>query len=111
MQFFNWVKSLFSSRGKALSLYRRGMARANKRDHVGALDDYTATIDMPNVPPDVKAMALYNRPLVYSAHHETAQAVDDLNRVLAMAETPHEIKTEARRRLERMKRQASKNTD
>ena len=104
MRISNWLKSLFSSRGEALSLYRRGMARAKKQDHEGAIDDYTATIDMPCAPPDVKAMALYNRALVYSADEDNPKSIDDLNMVLAMAKIPADIKTEARRKLERMKR-------
>ena len=35
------------------------------------------------------------------------KATDDLNMVLAMATTPTDVKTEARRKLERMKRQSS----
>ena len=35
------------------------------------------------------------------------KATDDLNMVLAMATTPTDVKTEARRELERMKRQSS----
>jgi tetratricopeptide (TPR) repeat protein len=105
---FNWWKSLFSSRGKALSLYRRGMARAKEQDHEGAIDDYTATIDMPHAPPDVKAMARYNRALVYAADEDNTKAINDLSMILAMAETPADIKAEARRKLERMKRHSSK---
>jgi hypothetical protein len=108
MNIFNWLKSLFTGRGKALLLYRRGMARAKKHDHQGAIDDYTATVDMPNAPTDVKAMALYNRALVYAAVEDNPKAIDDLNKVLATVEAPAEIKTEARRKLERMKRQSSK---
>lgn len=108
MRFSYWLKSLFSSRGKALSLYRRGMARAKKQDHEGAIDDYTTTIGLPHTPPDVKAMALYNRALVYAAHEDHPKALDDLHLVLTMAATPEDIKTEARRKLERMKRQSGK---
>lgn len=106
MSVFTWLKSLFSNRGKALLLYRRGMARAKKRDHEGAILDYTAAIDMPNAPPDVVAMALYNRALAYAAEEGNPKAIDDLRKVLAMTKTPAGIKTEARRKLERMKRQS-----
>jgi len=111
MSLLKWLKSLFTGRGKALLLYRRGMARAKKHDHQGAIDDYTALIDMPNTPPDVKAMALYNRALVYSADaadENNSKAIKDLNMVLATAKAPTDVKTEARRKLERMKRQSSK---
>ena len=108
MSVVNWIKSRFSSRAKALSLYRRGMACAQRQDHQGAIDDYGATIDMPNGPPDVRAMALFNRALVYAADGDDAKATDDLNLVLAMAKTPPDVKTEARRKLKRMRRQSSK---
>jgi len=84
-----------------------GMARAQRQDHQGAIDDYVAIIDVPNGPSDVKSMALYNRALVYAADGDDEKATDDLNLVLAMAKTPTEVKTEARRKLERMKRQPS----
>lgn len=61
MNIFNWLKSLLTSRGKAMSLYRRGMAKAERHDNEGALGDYTATIEMSTAPADVKAMAFYNR--------------------------------------------------
>ena len=84
------------------------MERAKRQDHAGAIDDYTATINMPHVPPDVKAMALFNRALMLSADGDNPLARDDLNVVLAMAETPTEVRTEARRKLVRMERQSSK---
>ena len=111
MNILKWLKSLFNGRGKALLLYRRGMARAKKHDHQGAIDDYSALIDMPNTPPDVKAMALYNRALVYSADavdEGNSKAIKDLNMVLSTANAPADVKTEARRKLERMKRHADK---
>ena len=110
MNTFNWVTGRFSSQGKPLSLYRRGRARAKMGDHQGAIDDYTVTIDMPDAPANVKAMALFNRALVYAADGDDAEATDDLNMVLAMAKTPPDVKTEARRKLERMKRQLSLGT-
>ena len=50
MKLFDWFNIRFSGGGKALSLYRRGMTRAKKHDHQGAIDDYTAMIAMPNAP-------------------------------------------------------------
>jgi hypothetical protein len=108
MSIVNWLKSRFSCRAKALSLYRRGMKRAQRQDHQGAIVDYGATIDMPNGPPDVKAMALYNRALIYAANGDHKKATDDLNMVLALPTSPTDVKTEARRKLERMRRQSSK---
>ncbi len=108
MNILEWLKGRLSSRGKALSLYRRGMERAKRQDHAGAFDDYTATIGMAGVPPDVKAMALFNRALVLAADGDNLLAIDDLNVVLALAETPKEVRTEARRKIVRMERQANK---
>ena len=96
------LKSLFSSRAKALSLYRRGMARAKQHEHRGAIDDYTATVDMPSAPSDVKAMALYNRALVHVAVGDDRKGVDDLDAVLAMDQAPANIKTVARQKLAKM---------
>ena len=42
MSFMNWLKSCLSQRGKALSLYQSGMAKANKRDYGGAIADYSS---------------------------------------------------------------------
>jgi len=39
MNAFSWLTDHFSNRGKALSLYKRGMKKAKKHDHQGALDD------------------------------------------------------------------------
>ena len=107
MSILDWLKNRFSGRNKALSLYRRGMERAKRQDHAGAIDDYTATINMPQVPPDVKAMALFNRALILSADGDSTQALDDLNMVLTMAATPTEVRIEARRKVVRMERHAS----
>jgi hypothetical protein len=108
MQILERLKEWYSGRGKALSRYRRGMERAKRQDHAGAIDDYTATINMPQVPPDVKAMALFNRALILASDGDNPQAKTDLNRVLAMAETPADVRTEARRKLVRMERQTSR---
>ena len=99
MYAFNWLTDHFSSRGKALSLYRRGMAKAKKHDHQGAIDDYTMTIDMPDTPPNVKAMVLYNRALVHVATGDFCKGADDLEAVLAMDEAPVNVKTMARQKL------------
>ena len=61
MSFARWLASCFSRRGKALSLYRTGMAKAEKRDYEGAIADYSTAIELAKIPADVKAMALYNR--------------------------------------------------
>lgn len=107
MNAFHWLTGHFSNRGKALSLYKRGMGRAKKHDHQGAVDDYTMIIGMLHTPADVKAMALYNRALVYAAAGENPKATDDLNMVLAMTGALSHVKTEARRLLVRMQRRSN----
>jgi hypothetical protein len=111
MSFTDWVKSYFSHRGKALSLYRSGMAKANQRDYEGAIADYSAAIRAPHIPTDVKAMAIYNRALAYSAIHDVARAAEDLAAVLAMPEVPASIKTHAQERRERIQHRDKRGTD
>lgn len=94
-----------------MSLYRRGMAKAKSRDRQGAIDDYTATIDVPDVPTDVKAMALFNRALVYVAGGDNGKGVDDLEAVLAMDETLVNVKTMARQKLFRMESRTGKSNE
>jgi len=100
----SWLKGYFSHRGKALSLYRRAIAKANKRDFAGAILDYSAAVEAPSVPADVRAMALYNRALAYSAIHEDDKAAEDLATVLAMPGLPDNIKVAADQRRERIRR-------
>lgn len=111
MSFIAWMKSWFSHRGKALSLYRSGMAKANKRDYDGAIADYSDSIRAPNIPKDVKAMALYNRALAYSAIHEDEKSAEDLTAVLEMSGLPKNIKMEAQERRERIRRRNERETD
>lgn len=99
MKTFKWLKSRFSSRGMALTHCRRGMARAKKHDHQGAIDDYTETIERPDTPADVKAMARYNRELVHVATGEFTKGAADLNAVLAADEAPWNFKKMAKRKL------------
>ena len=99
MNTFHWLKDRFGSRGKALAVYRRGMLRAKKHDHQGAIDDYSVTIDMPDAPADVKAMALYNRALVHVATGDFTKGVDDLDAVLAADAAPVNVKRMARQKL------------
>ena len=99
MNVFNWWKSRRSSRGKALALYRHGMKLAHKHDHDGAIHDYSAAIEMPDAPADVKAMALYNRALVHVAAGDFTKGAADLDVVLAMSEAPADVKKMARQKL------------
>jgi len=108
MNVFAWLTSCFSNRGNPMSLYKRGMARAKKRNHQGAIDDFTTTIVMPDTPADVLAMVLYNRSLAYVATGEDRKGADDLEAVLAMDEALVNVKTMARHKLVRMESRSSK---
>ena len=108
MNIFHWLTSCFSGRGKAVSLYKRGMAKAKKHDHQGALEDYTTTIGMPGLPADLLAMVRYNRALVYVAAGDEPKGAADLDAVLAMNEALVNVKTMARQKLARMESRASK---
>jgi tetratricopeptide (TPR) repeat protein len=108
MNVFQLLTGRFSNRGKAMSLYKRGMLKSKAHEHQGAIEDYTSAIGMQHAPPDVRAMALYNRALVYSAAGEDAKATADLNAVLAMTQDLLHVKTEARRKLVRMQRESDK---
>jgi hypothetical protein len=109
MNVLNWLTGHFSNRGKALSLYRRGMARAKKRDHQGAIADYTTTIGLPDTPADVKAMVLYNRALVHMAIGNDRHGSDDLDAVVAMDEAPVNVKTMARQKLAKLESRSRNN--
>ena len=91
-----------SNRGRARWRYKRGMARAKKHNHEGAIDDYTTVIDIVETPADLRAMALYRRALLHVASGNDAQSVDDLNRLLAMDELLVNTKTMARQKLATM---------
>lgn len=97
----------FTVRGKALSLYKRGIKKAEQRDLEGAIIDYTAVIEMSGVPGDVRAMALLNRALAYSRRHDDEKAHKDLKLVLAMDEATAQVKAAAREKVDRMKRARS----
>ena len=99
---YHWLIGCVSKRRMALLLYRRGMIRAKKHDHRGAIDDYTATIESSDTPAEIKAMTLYNRALVYSALDERSKAIEDLQSVLSMAGASSQVKKEANRRLARV---------
>lgn len=108
MNLFKLFAARFSSRGKALALYKRGMASSGRRDHQSAITDYTTVIEISDVPSDVKAMALYNRALVYAASGDAKKATVDLDAVLGMEAAPPNIKSEARRKQVRMQRGSDK---
>ena len=104
MNLIRLIKSWLTHRGKALSLYRTGITKANKGDYLGAIDSYSAAIRVPDIPIDVKAMAIYNRSLAYSAIDEAEKAAEDLASMLEMPGLPENIKSKAHQRRERIKR-------
>ena len=108
MNIFRWLTNCFSGRGKAMSLYKRGMAKAKKHDHQGAIEDYTTMISMPDTPADLMAMVLYNRALVHVAAGDDQKGAVDLDAVLAMNEALVNVKTMARQKLARMESRSSK---
>jgi hypothetical protein len=91
-----------STRNEALSLYKLGMARTEKKDPTGAMYAYTSAIELPGAPDDVKGMALYNRALLFAAAGKTGKALADLEAVMEMPVPLHDVKLAARRRLERL---------
>ena len=108
MTIFGWLTGRFSNRGRSLLLFERGMARANKHDHAGAITDYTTAIDRSETSADVRARALYNRALAHFAAGDTSKGVDDINQVLAMGAAHSNVKTMARQKLACMEAQSQK---
>jgi hypothetical protein len=108
MKLLSWLTDQFSHRHKAMWLYQRGMIRARLRDHTSAVADYTAVIDMEDVPADIRAMALYNSAAVYTASHNDSQAICDLERLLEMGGAAANVRTEARRKLVRIQRSSDR---
>lgn len=101
MGFFS---SVFSGRGKATAIYKRGMKKANERDLEGAISEYSSLIDLAAAPADLKAMARLNRGLAYSMNRDYGRAEEDLQAVLAMRDAPAEVLETAREKLKRWKR-------
>lgn len=94
----------FSGRGKATSLYKRGMKNAKDRKYEKAIADYNSVLEMPKAPADLKAMALFNRALTYSSTKEYDKAQEDLNKVLKLPHLAPDVKEAARLKLERMRK-------
>src|SRR5262245_56272560 len=104
MSLSTWFSGLFSQRGKANTLYQRGMKKANAQDLDGAIADYSAVIEAKDAPADLKSMSLFNRALAYSIQKKYDEANADLTQVLAIPETPANLKDAARQKLERIKK-------
>jgi len=110
MNFFKRLLGGGSVRDTAMSLYKRGLAKGKKRDQQGAIEDYTAAINSPEVPTDVRAMALYNRALLYASMKHIPKAAEDLRAVMAMEEPLSKIKAAAKQTLDRFQRQQGAGT-
>ncbi len=108
MSFLQLLQSRFSTRGKATTLYKQGMAKAKKREFEGAIADYTAILNSPKAPTDVKAMAQFNRALAYSSTGDYAKAMEDLKSILTSEETPSIIESAAEEKLKRYQQQLDK---
>ena len=104
MGFLAWIADRIPSKQRAQWHYRRGLLHARLQKHQAASAEYSAAIEMENVPPELRAMALFNRALVSYAAGAELDAIRDLNEVLAMNDIAENVKTEARRKLVRMER-------
>ncbi len=102
MSVFGKIFGSLTPRGKAMALYKQGIRKAERRDLAGAIEAYSAVVDMAGAPGDVKAMALFNRSLAHSRNHDEEQAEKDLQIVLAMEEATSQTKTAAKERVKRM---------
>jgi tetratricopeptide (TPR) repeat protein len=106
MNLLDLIFGRWSNRQQAIALYERAIAFAKNHDHEAALANYTATIELNHVPPDIRAMALYNRAVVFSAMHDQAKAIRDLEELLGLSGAPGNVRLEAKRKLARMERAA-----
>jgi hypothetical protein len=104
MGLMTWLKSFTSVRGRVQSLYEAGMQKAKREDYEGAVRDYTAALELSDVPLDQRSMLLFNRALAYSMLKDEAKANDDLNIVVGMRGAPAHIVSAAREKLERIRR-------
>ena len=102
MNLFKWWIWPRTVRSDVMSLYKEGIALAEKHDAKGAMAAYTSAIERTDAPDDVKAMALYNRALLFAAGGNTQLALADLNTIMALPIPQRDVKLAARRRLDRL---------
>jgi hypothetical protein len=102
MNLYRWLVGPRSVQDIALAFYKEGLAKCAQHDAEGAIAAYTAAIEVPKAPDDLRAMALYNRSLLFTSVGKAASAIADLNTVLAMTGPVRGIKASVRRRLARM---------
>lgn len=108
MNAIKWIASCFSKSDRAASLYKRGMAKAKKKDHPGAIADYSAALEAEGGSAEMKAMILYNRGIVYVAAGMAKNGADDLNAVLAMHDAQPDVKDAAQRKLAKIESRAGR---
>lgn len=97
-----WLMGRFADSDQASTFYKRGMVKAKKHNHAGAIEDYTAALAVPDVAAEMQAMILYNRGLVYVAAGMAKQGADDLNSVIQMEAAAENVKRAAQRKLSRI---------
>jgi hypothetical protein len=102
MNLFKWLSWPRSVRSDVMSLYKVGIACAEKHDAKGAMAAYTSAIDRADAPDDIKAMALYNRALIFAADGNTNLALADLETIMTLPIPQRDVKIAARRRSDRL---------
>jgi hypothetical protein len=108
VNFISWLCGRVWPRRTPFSIYHRGIKKADRRDHQGAIDDYTTAIEMPDTPEYMIAMALYNRALAHVSSGDNQKGIEDLNAVLRTDKTPVNVKTATRQKLARTEARARK---
>jgi hypothetical protein len=76
--------------------------REQEGDWQSALDDYSAVINMPYVPAELKARALLRQGGIYQHRGQEGdwqRAMEDFSAIIDMPEAPIEVKAEARQNL------------
>jgi tetratricopeptide (TPR) repeat protein len=106
MSIFARLFGIFSKSAKAEALFARAMEKAKNKDAEGALEDYTAVINMAKASPSLKAMATFNRALAYSNLSQYSEAKTDLENVIAAPHTPANVRAAAKSKQERMRKMA-----
>lgn len=105
-----WLKNVFGGKKTtALDHYKSGIVKAEKRDHDGAIEDYSMAIDHPAADDSLKSMALYNRALVLHVKEQNESAMADLERVIKMHSAHTKVKNEARSKLDRIRKRTGQN--
>ena len=80
---------------KAMVLFNRGVTYGQHGEQEKEIVDYTAVVQMPDVPAEVKAKALVNRGSTYGQQGESEKAIVDFTAVIQMPDVPSEQKTQA----------------